>query len=228
MNIVRYFRHRLKTLRGMTVIHVGAHHGQEMKRYNSMFVRKVIWIEANPNTFETLKANIEESQAAPPGILHRLLGIAPTEHVCINALITEEDGVEREFFQFNRSVADSIFRFAPEGPTRSIKESGDVLRLRSSTLDTILRESGQNPAETDVLVMDIQGSELLCLNGAEATLTNVQYIETEIATRPVYEGGVLYDELNSRLRELGFRRKTMIRRSHMNAIYKSDGLRRAA
>jgi len=223
MNIVRYLSCRLKTLRGMTVVHIGAHHGQEAKRYSSLLARKVIWIEANPDTFETLQANIREFRSRPPGIVNRLLSIAPPEHVCVNALITQEDGVEHEFFQFNNDGAsDSVFHLSSDAEFPALEETGGVLRLSSSTLDTILKNAGQDPSDVDVLVLDTQGAELLCLKGAESTLPNVQYIETEISTRPVYEGGVLYDELKAWLNERGFRRKTLIRRSHMNVIFAAN------
>ena len=48
MNIVRYMMLRLKSLRGMTIVHVGAHVGQEAVRYQNMMAAKVIWIEASP------------------------------------------------------------------------------------------------------------------------------------------------------------------------------------
>jgi FkbM family methyltransferase len=229
MHIVQYMLYHLKTFRGKTIVHVGAHHGQELDRYSSLFARKVIWVEANPKTFGTLQANIEEFRSRPPGTLKRLLGIAQTEHVGINALVTEKDGAEYEFYQFNNGgLSDSVFHLAEGTQFPDLKETGSVLRLNSNKLDTILRQAGQEPSEVDVLVLDTEGAELICMKGAEATLTNVQYIQTEISTKPVYTGGVLYGELNSWLYERGFRRCTAIRRSQMNVIFKSKELKRAA
>ena len=227
MNIARYLRFRLKTLRGMTVVHIGAHHGQEAKRYNSMLAKKVFWVEANPETFEILQKNVEAFQSRRPSIVQRLLGIAPTEHVCINALITEEDGAEHDFFQFNNEGAsDSIFHLSEDAGIETLKETGRVLRLNSNTLDTMLRNAGHDPTDVDVLVLDTQGAELLCLKGSQSALTNIRYIETEISTEPVYEGGVLYDELKLWLQEQGFSPKTRIRRSHSNVIFAANEVRR--
>lgn len=230
VKITRYLGTRLKTLRGMTVVHIGAHHGQEAASYNAMLARRVCWIEANPETFEILNSNLSDFQANNKTLIHRVLGDEPTEHICINALITETNGDQHEFFRFNNEGAsDSVFHLADKDRFGDLKETGDVMRLSSNTLDTTLRNHGVDPEEVDVLVLDTQGAELLCLKGAEATLSNLKYLESEISTKPVYEGGVLYDELAAWLDERGFTRRTKIKNSHSNVVFASQNrLRRAA
>ena len=67
--------------------------------------------------------------------------------------------------------------------------------------------------------MDIQGAELLCLKGAAQLLESLQYIETKISKTPIYDGGVLLDELQPWLNAHGFRCKTWLRRPFMNAVF---------
>ena len=229
VKLTRYLKTRLKTLRGMTVVHIGAHHGQEAAAYNAMLARRVCWIEANPETFKILSSNLAGFQANHKTLLHRMLGDEPTEHICINALITESNGDQHEFFRFNNEGAsDSVFHLADDVQIANLKETGDVLNLSSNTLDTTLQNHGVDPAEVDVLVLDTQGAELLCLKGAEATLSNLKYLESEVSTQPVYEGGVLYDELAQWLDERGFTRRTRIRKTHCNVLFVNDQSQRRA
>jgi hypothetical protein len=78
----------------------------------------------------------------------------------------------------------------------------------------------ESPQEVDILVLDTQGAELLCLKGASRLLENANFIEAEVSTNSVYQGGVLLSELDTWLKQRGFHRKTIVRRQHMNAIYK--------
>jgi FkbM family methyltransferase len=225
MNIARYLLLRLKTLRGMTVVHVGAHFGQEATRYQNMMARRVIWVEASPTTFKVLTTNISKAQSQNRGFLAGLLSAEKTEHVCINALIGDNDARQQDFHIFeNDGASNSIFRLDRSNKEYdAVRETGEVLSLPVKTLDRALAEAGVDPAEVDVLVLDTQGAELVCLKGATKLLSSARYIETEISTEKVYEGGVLLNELEEWLQERGFERKTIVRRSHMNAIFRKAG-----
>jgi FkbM family methyltransferase len=56
----------------------------------------------------------------------------------------------------------------------------------------------------DVLKLDLQGYELEALKGAERALSRVKVILTEVAFVRMYEGGVLFSELDLMLRSKGF------------------------
>ena len=222
MNIVRYMMLRLKSLRGMTIVHVGAHVGQEAVRYQNMMAAKVIWIEASPDTFKILTTNIEQAKLKKRGWFTSLFSAKDTEHVCVNALISDNDMDRSDFHVYeNDGQANSIFKIdRTNSEYEWLRETGEVLSLPVKTLDRALAEAGVSPDEIDVLVLDTQGAELMCLKGAVKVLANARYIETEISTKPVYNGGVLLNELEDWLKANGFQRKTFVRRSHMTAIFK--------
>lgn len=225
MNIVRYLASRLKTVRGMTIVHVGAHTGQEAARYQSWGARRVIWVEAAPDIFQRLQAHLASMRTQPPSLFARLTKAAPTEHIAINALVAAEDGALHALNVYNNDGAsNSIFLIDRERTDRydALRETGEVHQIASRTLDTLLAEAGIAPEEVDVLVVDIQGAELLCLKGATKLLAHVRWIESEVSQRPVYAGGVLLHELEAWLASRGFRRKTTIRRNHGNAIFARD------
>ncbi len=222
MYIVRTLLRRLKTIRGMTIVHVGAHKGQEAAQYNWWGVRKVVWIEADPAQLPGLRAHLDQTSQAPRSWFARLTGAPVTEHVVVQALVGDEDGADTPFFLYsNEGMSNSIFSKLTDGddPQPTINETGEVLRLKMRSLDALLPEHGVALSDVDVLTLDIQGAELLALKGAEALLKEIHYIETEISKEPFYEGGVLLDELEPWLNAHGFFNKTWLRRPFMNAVF---------
>jgi FkbM family methyltransferase len=226
MNIIRFLAFRLKSLRGMTIVHVGAHFGEEAARYQNWGAKRVVWVEAEPAVFEELNRRIAALQKEPQRLLQRLLGFPKTDHVLINALAGETDGGTAAFHLFdNAGASNSMFRLhRGTGDSFShVRETGDVLTLPVNTLDTALKQAGIEPVSVDVLVLDVQGAELMCLKGASETLRSVTYLEAEVSSEPVYEGGVLAEELEDWLRKRFFKRRTRLRRAHMDAIFTRDG-----
>lgn len=222
MNIVRFLAHRLRTIRGMTIVHVGAHFGEEGARYQKWAAKKIVWIEAAPYIFETLQKTVQGLEQKPQSLFARLFGVARTQHVLIQALVGDEDNQVASFHLFdNDGASNSVFKIhrAEDDPWAAVQETGEVLELPMHTLDKTLEEAGVVPEEVDVLVLDVQGAELMCLKGADRVLKSARYLETEVSRDVVYEGGVLLSELEPWLNERGYVRRTMLRRPHMNAIF---------
>lgn len=222
MHIVRYLATRFKSVRGRTIVHVGAHTGQEAASYQSWGARRVVWVEAAPDIFARLQAHLDQMRSRPPSLFARLTGAPSTEHIAINALVAAEDGAEHALNVYNNDGAsNSIFRIARDGSNRyeNLRETGEVHRITARTLDSLLADAGIPLEEVEILVVDIQGAELLCLKGATRLLNHVRWIEAEVSQRPVYAGGVLLHELEPWLAERGFRRRSRISSNHTDAIF---------
>jgi len=222
MYIVRHLRRRLKTLRGMTIVHVGAHQGQEAVEYDAWGAAKVIWIEADPAQLPGLEAAIKQVEAQPRSLLARLTGTSKTQHQVINALVGDVDGADTDFYLFsNAGASNSIFTKHPDVTENMdwLNETGEVLRLKMRTLDALLAKNNISADSIDFLALDIQGAELLCLKGATQVLENLRYMEVEISKERFYDGGVLLDELEPWLNARGFCCKTWLRRNFMNAVF---------
>lgn len=221
MYIIRHLARRLRTLRGMTIVHVGAHYGEEAEQYQRWGAARVVWIEADPALLPALNAHLETVRALPPSRFVRLTGAAPTEHIVLNALVADTDGMTMTFRMFSNRDSNSIFakQKGAGDPFPHIEETGEVVELQSRQLDVLLEENGIAPEEVDVLAMDIQGAELLCLKGAPRLVAHVPFIESEVSQTPFYDGGVLLPELDAWLEARGFRRRTWVRRRSMNAVY---------
>jgi len=220
MNISRFLAFRFKSLRGLTIVHVGAHKGQEAKQYERQNAAHVIWVEASPITFLELQENIAKIEDGREKTARRASPGNMTRHSCLNALISDSDGAEVPFFNYIGGQASSVFQINQEiKEYQFLKESGAPTVLPTSTLDSALESAGLDVSAVNVLVLDTQGSELLCLKGARRLLSSVRYIEAEVSTKAIYKDGVLLPELDQWLRQEGFVRKTWVRRAHMNAIY---------
>jgi FkbM family methyltransferase len=224
MYMVRYYAKRLKTLRGKTIVHVGAHKGQEAEIYEKWGAARVVWIEADPETAKALRHHLASRVPHQKGLFHRFMALPRTEHVVIEALIGDEDGKATDFHVFsNDGESSSIFRKAQLDEDRhaAVVETGIVRQLHMRSLDTLLPENGIPLAEVDVLALDVQGAELLCLKGATALLKHIDLLEAEVSQVQWYDGGVLLPELDAWLKTRGLRRHTWVRRRMMNAVYRN-------
>ncbi|MCC9656895.1 FkbM family methyltransferase [Rhodopirellula halodulae] len=184
-----------------SLVHVGAHLGQERSNYESKGYRKILWIEGS-----------EEIHAKLASLLLKHDG--PAEHSTACALLSDRDGDELGLRCFsNDGMSNSIFAPADQLKQRwpTVQETGEVEVQRSVTLDRLLADTpfSQN---CDVLVVDVQGAELLVLKGGLATLQRVKAVVCEVSTVPYYDGGVLFDELNQFMESHGFQAMSTPRR----------------
>jgi FkbM family methyltransferase len=210
-----------------TIVHVGANTAQELDRYEALEPRRVVWIEADPSIVPETRKHVAAH------------GSAAVEHICAEALVTDADAQEASFNLFsNRGESSSLFRSTEVGRRAwpGIAETGEVKRLKTSRLDTLLRGLSIEADQVDMLVIDVQGAELLCLKGAGEYLECATFVEVEVSREAVYEGGVLFPELDDYLSRSGYARVSplpwhgdvvYVRRSDL-ALRDFDRLRRRA
>jgi FkbM family methyltransferase len=176
------------------IVHVGAHLAQEMDDYLALEPELIVWIEGDPDTAAKLRERVDERQ------------------VVIAALIADEDGRSLPFHRFsNEGMSSSVFRATHELTDHwpEVRETGEVLELETSRLDTVLTPLGP-PDAFDVLVFDIQGAELLAMRGAGAYLDAARFVESEVSIAEIYDGGPLVGEVEAFLLRRGFKRITDI------------------
>ena len=183
-----------------TLVHVGAHLGQERHGYEALGYRDMLWIEGS----ERVHAQLAESLAAHVAE-RRAAGVTDLRHQTVRALLAAREGEELALREFsNDGMSSSIFGATDTLRERwpAVHETGREERVRTRTLAGLLAELGFGPV--DVLVVDVQGAELLVLQGAERTLQQVKAVVSEVSTRPFYDGGVLFPQLRAFLSEHGF------------------------
>ncbi|MEG5041801.1 MULTISPECIES: FkbM family methyltransferase [unclassified Microcoleus] len=171
------------------VVHVGAHEGHETGLYQAMGVQRVLYIEANPEVFERLQIKIAEF----PNVQ------------AVNCAVSDRNGtVNLHVTSMDQSSSILPLKLHAEiYPT--IQETHQVT-VESKTLDTLLQELELEAADFNIINIDIQGAELLALQGATNLLKGVEAINTEVNYEELYEGCALIDQIDEFLANYGFDR----------------------
>lgn len=183
-----------KKLGVLTVIHVGAHFGEERAIYEEMGVTDVLWIEASPQHYRELVTRL----GIPSG--------ASTRHVAVNAFTADTTGQTVSLRHFNNEGASSsMFAATPilRQTWPGVDETGTFEDVVTVKLDEIATQKGFE--KPDLLVVDVQGAELLVLKGGLAVLAGAKAVIAEVSRKPYYDGGVLYPELRDFLLAQGFK-----------------------
>lgn len=177
-------QHRLLTRRGLTapvVFDVGANLGQTADAYRAQFPEaRIFCFEPNPDLVARLRHKFQNDPLITvlPYAVSDRAGLR-TFHITArddqNSLLPRPS-IGRRYFPSNAR------------PKRTID-------VQSVTLDDVIR-AGEAPAP-DVLKFDIQGAELLALQGAVSLMRSqhVQLIYSEVWFTAQYEGSALLRDL---------------------------------
>ncbi|WP_248927711.1 FkbM family methyltransferase [Paenibacillus hamazuiensis] len=171
------------------VIHLGAHEGQEVHLYQSLGMQNILFVEANPDVYHRLNANVSSF----PNVR------------TANYAITDRNGV----VQFHVTTSDFCSSVLPlKTVTTNYPGIAEMYQITipSRTVDSLLAELHFSPADFKLLNMDIQGAELLALQGAGGLLQHLDAITTEVNFEELYEGCVLIGQLDHFLSVYGFHR----------------------
>lgn len=171
------------------VIHIGAHEGKELSDYLEMGVKKILYVEANPSVFEKLQIQI----ANYPNVHAVCCAISNTNGTA-NLHITSMD------------QSSSILPLKVSLEIYPMIKETEQITVPCKTLDSLLEELNLSPADFNILNIDIQGAELLALQGATETLQYIEAINTEVNYEELYTGCALIDEIDNFLETYDFER----------------------
>ena len=167
------------------VLHIGAHYGQERRFYNENSLN-VIWIEAIPEVYAELKKNISELN----------------DQIAYLALLGNENLVSVDFFVSNNNgSASSVFNISTKSRFKSVSMQYKI-QIPMIRLDKLL--SSIDLANYSHWIIDVQGAELLVLQGAGNLISYCQSITIEVSTSETYINGAKYEELKGYLFNHGF------------------------
>ena len=184
------------------IIHMGAHRGGEAAVYDWL-QKKTIWIEANPLIIKDLEDHVHQF---------------PHQKV-LQALLSDKDGEELDFkISNNDSASSSIFDFGNESTKQNLKMVSN-LKLRSQTLDKIAERELIKISEYDFWILDLQGAELLTLQGAKKSLLNCKYILVEISKTDYYINGASWKDLKNFLNSNNFFEKWEPKKNHTDVLF---------
>ena len=167
------------------ILHIGAHIGQEAPIYDQLGLN-VIWIEADPVIYDELKIQIQSRK----------------NHRAFLALLGNQEGENINFYRTsNHGQSSSVYPLAKDLDFNYVAQV-DTVQLQMQTLDTLF--SDESLKEYPYWLLDVQGAELLVLEGAQKNLEYCQFLEIEVSTFYHYQSQPLFDELTTFLGENSF------------------------
>lgn len=184
------------------ILHIGAHKCEELETYlKYTTIDKILWIEAIESL---IKQNLEKNSNLK----------------IINAVISNEDNKDIEFKITNLTNCSSILDLKYHKEIHPNIEVVEIIKKQTKTIQTLYKENNTNPSDYNTLVMDIQGAELLALEGMGDILNNFNNIYVEVNEKELYEGCCDLNSLDKYLTSFGFERKYLaLLNGYGNAFY---------
>ena len=166
------------------ILHVGAHHCEELEDYEKVVSRdKILWIEAIPD-------NVEYCQSRFPDIRIQ------------QAVVGENNGDPVTFNISNNGQSSSLLPLGTHLQHHPWVWYVGAFNTTTRTVQSVVDEHQFTGA--NFINLDIQGTELQALKGTD--LSHVDYIYTGVKSEHVYEGCSLIGELDTYLKDQGFYR----------------------
>jgi FkbM family methyltransferase len=183
------------------VLHVGAHQCEEQNVYlKHIFKENIYWIEAIDSLVEK---NLQENP----------------ELNIINECIGEEDGKNVIFNISNNTLSSSILKLGEHKNIHPNVKIVDFLNKKTKTLKTIIIENNLKD-RFNLLVLDLQGAELMALKGLGNMLEDFDFIFTEVNEKEIYINCALLEDLDDYLKGFNFNRKYLnTLNNYGNALY---------
>jgi FkbM family methyltransferase len=159
------------------IIHIGAHHGEEISEYIRNGIQDIILFEPLSSNFEILEQNVSELNANISG--HQV------------ALGNDEKMVSM-YVSDNQQQSSSILKpklHLKNHPTVGFPGVEEVEMVK---LDKYMDET----SNYNFINMDVQGYELEVLRGGSETLNHVDYVYCEVNRDEVYENNAYVEEID--------------------------------
>lgn len=171
------------------VLHIGAHECEELPFYNNylnLSNNDIIWLEAiNELVIKNQNKNI-------PNVYH--------------AVITDKDNDIVNFNISNNYQSSSVLKFGTHSKRHpNIIYVNNILQ-KTITIDTFFYKNNINPEKYVFWNIDIQGAEIMALNGSINSLKYVKIIYIEVTTEELYENCALINIIDDFLKKHHFTR----------------------
>lgn len=169
------------------LLQIGSFNATEYEPFKQIGVNRFIFVDANPEIIPVLKSSLGEDC--------RIL----------NYLISDQDDQEHTFHIANHAQSSSILKFDKHKQYHpEYSQVIKTLQLSSITLDSLIIREHIDMQSYNCLMMDIQGAEMMALQGFERNLGHIDYIYTELNFDSMYEGCCLEPEFTLYLQERGY------------------------
>lgn len=187
-------KHKL-AVRG--IVHIGANSGQELEAYLSKGVHSIVFIEPLKQAFEKLLRHVAKNPSFREGVR------------CINELITDTTGRRVTFhITDNDGESSSILPMKEH-----LNAHPDVKVINSVPMEgwayQDLADLHFIDPDLNFLNIDVQGAELMVLQGMGDKLKNFDYAYIEVNEKELYTGCAMLPDIDQFMVNAGFERKDM-------------------
>ena len=169
------------------IIYMGAHRGTEAAVYD-WFHKPVVWFEANPYIIQELSDHIR--QYPNQKVIHSLIG--STDDVVTNFNISNND-----------AASSSVFQFGKDSKSENLKMVSNI-KLKSKKFDSLIKEYSINISNFDFWILDLQGSELMALGGAQESLETCNSLLVEVSKDDQYSNAPRWEDIKKFLYQFNF------------------------
>jgi hypothetical protein len=166
--------------------HIGAHECEELNFYNQLGLQKedTIWIEA---------INSKVLQAKNRGI--------PNVY---NHIITDVDDKDVIFNVSNNVQSSSVLEFGTHSLEHPWVVYIDKIYNKSITIDTFVQRNNIDICKYNFWNFDIQGAELMALQGAIKSIKYAKAIYLEVNEKELYKNCGLINDIDNFLSQYNF------------------------
>ena len=163
------------------VIHIGAHHAEEVPNYIKMGIRNIVLFEPLKENFEIIKKNISYFSYANIKKYQVALGNQ-------NKTVTMN-------LSSNELESSSILK-----PKKHLELYPDI-KFEFTEEVELQRLDDYNFSNCNFMNIDVQGYELEVLKGAKETLKHIDYVYCEVNQSEIYEGNAFINQIDEYLSE---------------------------
>tara|TARA_B110001452_G_C15239291_1_gene429100 strand:- start:711 stop:1352 length:642 start_codon:yes stop_codon:yes gene_type:complete len=185
--VLRLLKSKNITITG--VFHIGACDCEELGFYNNKLGlenKDVIWIDA-------IKEKVENAKKR---------GIT----TIYNEVITDKDGDEIEFNVTNNLASSSILELGTHAKEHPHIHYTHKIKMKSITIDSFLKKYDINNNLLNFWNLDIQGAELLALQGGCESMQSVDIMYLEVNKNELYKNCGLISDIDNFLSKHNFKR----------------------
>ena len=153
------------------IIHIGAHELEELPDYLNRNVRRIIWIEANPDKYNFIEEKLKRFKNMTLG----------------KFAAGKKNGVQNLNLS-NNGQSSSLLELGTHKMRYPDIDYISKIQVEIKSLDNWLDENINNKDQYNFINIDIQGYELEALKGMPNQLKIAEYVYIEVNFEEVYDG----------------------------------------
>ena len=170
------------------ILHIGAHLCEEEESYMKLGLKQenILWVDANYNLcLENKKVNQERNIYC--------------------GAFADKSGVETDFIITNNGQSSSLLELQEHKAEHPWVYEVSRQKVITACIDECFLDEVKNRG-INMLVLDIQGAELLALKGAQKTLEHIDIIHCEVNVKKLYKDCALIGDIDNFLFSKGYKR----------------------